>query len=270
MTHVQALKEAAIEAGAILMEGFNAPESISFSKKQDGSFVSNYDLLSEARLLARLRNLLPEIPVISEEDTEEATISPPVFCTIDPLDGTKNYLEGKKSFGVLLAVVENGDVTLGIAYLPAHDILITASAISPLTITNSMLEPLTLPYKEKKAGEISVAIHSRPAHEYASEHAMRYAEQACLKNIREQNFSLLADTNTDELIRLAQVALGRLDLYIVHESLARIWDIAPFKIILEKAGGVLIHGEAFTRPYILQTTFIATANPALRDLLLSP
>jgi 3'(2'), 5'-bisphosphate nucleotidase len=86
--------------------------------KPDLSPVTAADTAAEAVILEELSRLLPGVPIISEE-TPAAHAPADWFILVDPLDGTKNFLEGLPEFTVNLAVVADGRPTLGVIAAPA-------------------------------------------------------------------------------------------------------------------------------------------------------
>lgn len=90
--------------------------------KQDGSPVTRADQAAEDLILPVLKLVAPEVTVISEENASSHVIrAPERFFLVDPLDGTKEFLktDGKGSFTVNIALIDNGVPVLGVVYAPA-------------------------------------------------------------------------------------------------------------------------------------------------------
>jgi 3'(2'), 5'-bisphosphate nucleotidase len=110
---------AAIEAGraacAIYRSGFEV------QTKQDDSPVTAADHASEAVILARLAAAAPSIPIIAEEQVAAGRV-PQIgtqFFLVDPLDGTKEFVQRRGDFTVNIALVREGTPQLGVVYAPA-------------------------------------------------------------------------------------------------------------------------------------------------------
>ena len=97
--------------------------------KDDGPPVTVVDQAASAYLIDSLRDMTPDIPVVSEEASYEENVqamdSDPYWLT-DPLDGTATYLSGpylgkEAGFGVHLALISDGEPVMGIAYFPAQN-----------------------------------------------------------------------------------------------------------------------------------------------------
>lgn len=83
--------------------------------KEQNSFVTFVDKQSEAMLIKKLRQLLPEATYITEEDTVENQDSDLAWI-LDPLDGTTNFLYGIPVYSISLALKIGDTVSLGIVH----------------------------------------------------------------------------------------------------------------------------------------------------------
>ena len=101
------------------------PSTVAQRKKQDHSFVTTADESVEAAILAGLAELFPSLPVVSEEAAGSARpdLSGPSFALVDPLDGTREFLEGRPEYTVNLAIVRDGTASIGIVAAPALGLL---------------------------------------------------------------------------------------------------------------------------------------------------
>lgn len=116
----ESLIETAIQAGKAIMEIYAGDFSV--TKKDDASPLTLADIASHTVVTAALKELTPDIPVISEEGTlppyDERTAWTR-FWIIDPLDGTKEFVSRNGDFTVNIALVENGEPALGVIHAPA-------------------------------------------------------------------------------------------------------------------------------------------------------
>mgnify|MGYP000648676302 CR=1 FL=1 len=96
--------------------------------------VTKADRASERALTAAAREIFPDALVLGEEAVSEGAINvdalrdAPLSVIIDPIDGTWNYANGLGMFGVILAVVANGETVFGLLYDPLGDDWVTAEA----------------------------------------------------------------------------------------------------------------------------------------------
>ncbi len=98
-------------------------------QKADGSPVTRADRAAEAILVAGLRELLPDVVVVSEEGDVDAAVAAAgsVYWLVDPLDGTKQFIKGLPEFTVNVALVDAGVPVLGAVFVPAADSLYLAA-----------------------------------------------------------------------------------------------------------------------------------------------
>jgi len=92
--------------------------------KADKSPVTDADHAAEAIIVAGLRKLTPDRPVVAEEEMAAGrvpTLDGGPFWLVDPLDGTKEFIKRNGEFTVNIALIENGRPTFGIVLAPATD-----------------------------------------------------------------------------------------------------------------------------------------------------
>ncbi|CAL4325407.1 3'(2'),5'-bisphosphate nucleotidase CysQ [Buchnera aphidicola] len=112
-------------SGDIAMNFYNQKEKIIIEYKNDKSPVTNVDIRINELLLEQLKKITPEIPCLSEETLLNNKIRKnwKKYWLIDPLDGTKEFLNKKKEFTINIALIENEVPTLGMIYLPFNKTL---------------------------------------------------------------------------------------------------------------------------------------------------
>jgi len=121
----QALRLASEAGDAILAVARTAYET---REKDDGSPVTRADLASHQLIAAGLGELEPRFPVLSEESTSGDGVSSvpadaAVYWCVDPLDGTKEFINGNGEYTVNIALVDSGDPILGVVGSPAQGTL---------------------------------------------------------------------------------------------------------------------------------------------------
>lgn len=94
-------------------------QGFEINKKSDHSPVTTADLTADQILSAGLSALYPKIPVVSEERIADTTFSGSSFFLIDPLDGTREFIDGYPHFTVNVGYIVNGKPVLGLVYAPA-------------------------------------------------------------------------------------------------------------------------------------------------------
>lgn len=89
--------------------------------KADDSPVTMADRAAEEIILKALAEIAPDVPVIAEEAASEGHL-PAIgdrFFLVDPLDGTKEFINKSKEFTVNIALIEKGQPVFGLVYAPA-------------------------------------------------------------------------------------------------------------------------------------------------------
>jgi 3'(2'), 5'-bisphosphate nucleotidase len=121
---------AAIEAGRVVHNIYR--EGFSVRQKADESPVTDADHAAEAIILKRLAEAAPEVPVIAEEEVAAGRI-PSVgaeFFLVDPLDGTKEFVQKSGDFTVNIALIRDRVPVLGVVYAPAKSGLFAGNVIA--------------------------------------------------------------------------------------------------------------------------------------------
>ena len=121
-------------AGKIALAHWKASPQV--WEKPDGQGpVSAADLEVNVALAAFLQAARPTYGWLSEETPDTAhRLSTPAQFVLDPIDGTRSFLQGDAAFSHALAVVQNGQVTAGVVYLPAMDKPYAATAQGASTL----------------------------------------------------------------------------------------------------------------------------------------
>ena len=108
------------EAGEAIMhvraEGFAVEE------KGDASPVTLADRAAEAIILHGLREAMPDVAIVAEEEASAGMAPERVgrsFLLVDPLDGTREFVRGGEDFTVNIALVEDGAPVAGVVHVPA-------------------------------------------------------------------------------------------------------------------------------------------------------
>ena len=114
------LTSIAREAGQAIMAIYaGAPAA---REKADRTPVTDADEAAEASIVAALERLTPAIPIVAEERMARGVrpaIDAGPFWLVDPLDGTREFLNRNGEFTVNIALIERGRPVAGIVYVPA-------------------------------------------------------------------------------------------------------------------------------------------------------
>ena len=182
--------------------------------------VTEADLEVDAYLAERLRRARPGYGWLSEEsvDTSARLESDTVFI-VDPIDGTRSFIDGSRTWAHALAVVEAGRVRAGVVYLPARDKLYAAATGGGATLNGASIR-----VGARAALDGAHVLAPKPV--FAPEHWRGRVPQV------QRGF------RPSLAYRLGLVAEGRFDaMFTLRPSWE--WDIAAGAVILSEAGAVI-------------------------------
>ena len=216
------------------------PRALSVDEGGDGP-VSAADLAVNQWLLEGLAGAFPEAPwtLLSEETAkEQLTPGQPLAAEwlwiLDPLDGTKDFLQGTGEYAVHLALAHRGVPLLGVVLLPALEQLWFG------------LVPEGRAWCENRAGE------QRPAR-LSSRRDLGELVLVASRNHRDQRLEQLlsalelGDTKAIGSVggKVATILRGETDLYISlsGKSAPKDWDMAAPEAVLRAAGGAFTHAD---------------------------
>ena len=244
------LVDAAHRAGKIALHYWGNRPSV--RDKGDGQGpVTEADIAVNDMLENTLRSARPDYGWLSEESPDDpARLSCEHVFIIDPIDGTRAFIDSDAGFAHSLAIARNGQVTAAVVYLPAKDRLYTASATAsalrdhqPIHATGRA-DPEGSTLMTSKGNLDAEHWHGPPPHS-------RRLFRPSLAN----RLCLVADGTADALLTLRPTWE---------------WDIAAGSLIAARAGALVTdrHGNppAFNRPRP-QTDGLLVAPPALHARL---
>ncbi|WP_341502780.1 3'(2'),5'-bisphosphate nucleotidase CysQ [Gallaecimonas sp. GXIMD4217] len=111
------------EAGDAILPWYGS-EALETHTKADDSPVTNADLAANEVLMAGLRRLTPQIPILSEEACDvpfEVRRRWASYWLLDPLDGTREFVNGSPDFAVNIALVVDNEPVLGVIHAPVRE-----------------------------------------------------------------------------------------------------------------------------------------------------
>jgi 3'(2'), 5'-bisphosphate nucleotidase len=214
--------EIARQAGDVTLRYYDG--EVQVDDKMDGSPVTAADRAADALIVPALEALTPDIPVVAEESVEAGRV-PDVsggrFWLVDPLDGTKEFINKRGDFTVNIGLIENFEPVLGVVLTPV-DGLATAGALGHGA------------FDEKADGSrarISVAAASGPLTVVASRsHRSPELEDYIATLDVKQSIS------RGSALKFSLVARGEADLY-PRTGPTMEWDTAAGHAALLAAGG---------------------------------
>jgi len=227
---------------------------VSHEYKADGSVLTEADLAIQQRLAEELAARWPEVGFLGEEMTSEQQSalleSGQALWCLDPLDGTRNFSGGVPFFSVSLALLEAGEVSLGIVYDPVRDECFAAEKGKGATLNGRALtivdSGLSL---EHCTSLIDFKRLPKPL-------AARLATEGPYSSQR--SFGSVA-------LDWCWIAAGRCQIYLHGKQ--NIWDYAAGYLILHEAGGqsITLEGETVFVNALKKRSAVAAGETRLFD-----
>ena len=222
----------ALNAGREIMNYYNSNSNV--ITKEDKSPLTEADLASNNIIIEKLRLLNDKIPILSEESLVEweERKNWNTYWLIDPLDGTKEFINKNGEFTVNIALIKNAKPILGIIYSPFLSELYFAQKdqgaykINCSQTIKSLENSVKILSNNKKKSDEIIIIGSRS-------HSNNKLNEWINKNYK--NYQILHKGSS---LKFCEIASGNADLYPRFGPTSE-WDIAAGHIILEEAGGFL-------------------------------
>ena len=213
-----ALLIAAARAAGALATRYSGPSAKRWDKPGDAGPVTEADLAVDALLRDSLTTARPDYGWLSEETPDTATrLTQQRTFIIDPIDGTRSFIEGAQTWAHSLAIADQGRITAAVVFLPLKDKLYSAALG-----TGAFLNDAPIRASLQHALEGASVLAAKPA--YAGHH---WRDGAAPPMIRHHRPSLA--------YRLSLVAEGRFDAMLTLRPSWE-WDIAAGALILQEAG----------------------------------
>ncbi len=193
--------------------------------KSDNTPVSNGDIEVNDILTAKIKALTPELPIISEESSEnkdKKNLND--FWLVDPIDGTYDYINNLDEFTLNAGLILNNQPVAGLIFAPAK---------------KRMFYSFGLNNSYEIVGENKVKLECSKNFDKNLIKFVSYSN-----NIKPEIESIYKKLNVKEFIKMKSslkfcvIATGEYDGYVA-EPRAREWDIAAGHAILEHAGGIV-------------------------------
>jgi myo-inositol-1(or 4)-monophosphatase len=219
---VAALEEAAREAGELALGFFRPGEKTSaeITEKAGGSPVTEADYIVDKYLKSRLEALLPDAGWLSEETIDSsARLTKDLVVVVDPIDGTRGFVAGNRTWAVAVALILHGRPLVGIVHAPALGETYVGVKSGGARLNGSAINVSS---RLELDAEARVAAPTRFAEDL---------RRAGLQFQLQPKIPSLA-------MRIAYVASGALDAGFASEN-SHDWDIAAADLILHEAGGLL-------------------------------
>jgi myo-inositol-1(or 4)-monophosphatase len=214
---IERLEQIVREAGDLALAASKKP--LRRWTKGGSSPVSEADIAVNDLLAARLPPLTPGAGWLSEETEDDAArLETQTLWVVDPIDGTRAYLDGRTDWSVSVALVENGRPIFAALYAPAIDDMFLAA---------------------RGEGATHNAMRMRVSDGDSLDGARLAGPPRFLTRFTELGSRIAAQPRVHSLaLRLARVATADFDIALAGRN-SHDWDIAAADLLVHEAGGVM-------------------------------
>lgn len=252
------MRRLALQAGARIMDIYQA-EDFDIRAKSDESPVTAADEAADALISEGLRAAFPDLPLITEEQAASHAQAARTFLIVDPLDGTKEFVQRRGDFTVNIAYVENGVPLHGVVYAPAKGRLFHTTADGRAVEERG-------PFGDRPGQTVPIGVNPVPDNRGLMVVASKSHRDAATDDYIAQ-YAVRDMTSAGSSLKFCLVATGEADLY---PRLGRTmeWDTAAGDAILRGAGGEVVRFDDHTpltygKPGFENPFFIAYAPGVL-------
>jgi len=245
-TLLEALIKIARDAGDLIMDVYRSDFEV--RGKNDASPVTAADEQAEALILQGLKALDWQFPIIAEEAHSAGDI-PQIdnfFWLVDPLDGTREFVNRNGEFTVNIALIQDGNPLLGVVLAPALNQLYAGSRGNGAFMEDKDGVRREICVRKPSTGGLDV-LASRS-----------HGDTAALDQLL-QGRQVKSLINAGSSLKLCLIAAGHADVY-PRQGRTMEWDIAAGDAVLRAAGGLvqvmdggpLVYGKAgFENPHFV-------------------
>ncbi|MDC1140110.1 3'(2'),5'-bisphosphate nucleotidase CysQ [Candidatus Pelagibacter sp.] len=190
--------------------------------KSDNTPVSNGDIEVNKILTSKIQEITPNIAIVSEESNKHKSDNNlKNFWLIDPIDGTKDYINNRDEFTLNAALILNKKPVIGIITAPAKKRVFYSYGLSN---SYEIIKGQEIPLINKKKN-------------YEGFTAVSYSSELKPEILEiHKKYEITSHKKMKSSLKFCVIAAGEFDMYVA-EPRACEWDIAAGHAILEHAGG---------------------------------
>jgi len=253
---IKQIIQISIEAGDEILKVYNNSQ-IDVDYKEDQSPLTMADMASHRIIKQKLKLLFPRIPIISEEESDipfEVRSKWGKYWLVDPLDGTKEFINRNGEFTTNIALIENNRTSMGVIHIPYTKETYYGDYIngSYLLDKNNHVVPLNSLRKNDKR----ILLVSRS---HLSDDQKKFLAG-------QDQFLVM---NRGSSLKFCMIASGEADVYIRLGPTSE-WDIAAGESIVKFSGGWVTHIDRSEIRFnkkddYINDYFVAARNEQLLD-----
>ncbi len=237
-------------AGAKIINYYQ--KNIDYQTKDDGTYITKADTSSHNIIVTGLAEIMPSIPILSEESKNTPYSIRKKwneYWLIDPLDGTKDFINGTDEFCINISYIKDNRPIFGLIYAP-----VTKTHFYGIKNKGAFL------YKNQTTTKITASKKHSPLRIVIGNYSYnnKYLQQH-LKKLGKYNIQTVGSA-----LKFVYIANGKYDYYPKFSPCSE-WDTAAGVCILEEAGGKVVDINGKILYYnksdnLLSTNFISSGR----------
>ena len=215
------------EAGEAIMAVYRSGDA-GATRKADDSPLTLADLASHRAIVAGLKKLTPDLPILSEEAADIPYAERQAwnrYWLVDPLDGTKEFIKRNGEFTVNIALIENGEPVAGVVYAPVLDVCYSAARGAGAFVQRGNSAALPIKVKPHQPGQTIKVVASR-SHSDARTEALL------------EQLGAYESVSMGSSLKFCLVAEGEAHVY-PRLGPTMEWDTAAAHAVVNEAGGTV-------------------------------
>lgn len=227
------------KASDAIMEIYNSNTTV-IEYKSDNSPLTQADKASHEIIVSGLKELFPDIPVVSEEGNQEenqALVKSPRFWLVDPIDGIQDFVNRTGDFCIAIGLVENNKPSFGFVVAPTYDTVYYGGPEIGSFKKVGDEDPQRI--QVKVLGEHVVAV--------SRTHTIEATEAFIKKHYPDAELRKLGS-----MLKQVKLAEGEIDVYPAIDQPLHLWDAAAGNAIIEGAGGFMTTPDGWPLDYSRQ------------------
>jgi 3'(2'), 5'-bisphosphate nucleotidase len=211
------------DAGKMSIELYK--KGLQIEIKEDKSPVSNGDLKVNELITNKIKDLTPNVPIVSEETVDlNKKNKAKIFWLIDPIDGTKEYIAGKDEYTLNAALVINTVPVLGVVGVPKKNRLFYTYGLGEsYLIENEKTKKINCKKQQPKGEIVALSSVIKPS-------------DMILNKLKKFNVTSIVKMASS--YKFCVIATGEYDIYAARER-ANEWDYAAGHAVAQNAGAVI-------------------------------
>ena len=244
--------ELAHTAGKAILEFYESDFAVEHKTTKD-NFTEPVTIADKTASRIIVEGLTAQFPgdgILSEEETDTSErLERERLWLIDPLDGTKGFVQKNGDFAVQIGLAEDGEMILGVVFLPFFDQLYFATKGNGAFLVENAHPPRRLRVSDKTDfAQMTIAVS-------------RDHRSSKMSSIIE-HFGIERETQRGSVgLKIGLLATQACDLYIHLSPRTKHWDSAAPEIIITEAGGNLT--DLFGQQIIYNTLDVQNYNGIL-------